>query len=364
MNTTLRNLVVLVIALAAVSVWLYSQETRRGTDLVSGSDFIKGLDLSKVDAITIQFGSQETSQRPKIVLKRDAEQFVLAEHKSYPAATDKVNTLMFTIANVQVKKLINADASDDELKAMELSPDSPRSVHVTIAGEDGKAMMAFRLGKDQASGGTTMVKDGTRQVYLSTAPVFLARSYKDFVDWALFSISPDTLDRVEQNTPQLAVERLAGKLVIMDPAAGTPLPAGPEGSQKAQQWFNQLTQLDFEDFWTRDDAQIKSLNLDFGRRLTLTMKDKVVYELELAQTKGSKEGEAKHYAALAAKVADLPSEVVINPNDDQQKLAEVEAMLAAKETAERINRAKGPWVYQISKADYDRLIKTKADFGL
>lgn len=361
MNTTVRNLAVLVIALAAVSVWVYTQQTKRGTDLVAGSDFIKGLDVSKVDTITLRFGGDTAANatdstapaKPAIVLKRDSDHFVLADQKSYPAATTKVNDLMFNIANIQVKKLVNSDASEEELKAMGLlaSSVSPRSVHVTIADSSAKPLMAFRLGKDQKNGGTYMLKDGTKQVYLSQQPVFLAQSYKDFVNWALLKVEPEKLERVEQNAPRLVVERLAGQPVLIDPENGTPLPAE---AGKAKTWLEQMAQIDFEDFYPSGDAKVQKLSFD--QELSLTLADKMIYDIKLAKDKED------HYIRLSARVADLPSEVVINPDDDKEKLAGIENMLTAKEKAETVNREKTPWVYKISKADYERLVKDKKFF--
>lgn len=366
MNTRIRNLGIIVIVLAALSVWVYTQQTKRGTDLVAGSDFIKGLDVEKVATITLRYGAAKADEskeskegkddqpgKPAIVLKRDNDRFVLADQKSYPAATAKVNDLMFKIADIQVKKLINSDASDDELKALGLLPTSvsPRSVHATIADESGKTLMAFRLGKDQKNGGTYMLKDGTKQVYVSKRPVFLAQSYRDFVDWTLLRLKPESLERVEQSQPKLVAERLAGQVVLVDPTSGNPLPSKPE---KTQQWFDQMAQIDFEDFYPATDQSVAGLNYD--QELALTFGDKMVYELKLAKDKED------HFIALSARVADLPSEVVINPDDDQQKLAGIESMITAKERAERINRQRSGWIYKISKADYERLIKTKKFF--
>lgn len=365
MNTSVRNLSILVLSLFAVSFWLYTQQTRRGVDLVEGSDFIKGLDIEKVATITLAFGkpapkgssaadgAAQTAAKASVVLKRDGERFVLAEQKSYPAATAKVNELMFNIANIEVKKLVNGDPSPEELKAMGLAQqsDNPKGLHVTITGDDGKALMAFKLGKDHKGGGSYLQKDGSPQVYLSKAPVFLAQSFRDFVDWTLLSVKPDQLDRVQQSQPSLTVERLAGKLVLM--AADTPLPSKPG---KTEEWVQQLSGIDFEDFYPLEDEAVKDLSYD--RELALTLTNKMVYQLSLAKAADQDE----HFIKLSARVADLPSEVVINPNDDKAKLAEIESMLTAKERAEQINRLRSGWVYKVSKADFDRLIKAKAFF--
>ncbi len=79
-----------VLFIIALTVFVF--ENRRGTDLVAGSDFIKGMDAEKIHKISLSFSGDKN-----IVLVRDSEHFVLENHKSYPAATEKVNNLIYKI---------------------------------------------------------------------------------------------------------------------------------------------------------------------------------------------------------------------------------------------------------------------------
>lgn len=366
-HAAVRNLAVLVVALAALSVWVYTQNTKRGTDLVAGSDFIKGLDVNKVASITLSFGAEGSAStdsestdskskaqvKPKanIVLTRNGSGFVLSDQKSYPADTAKVNDLLFAIADIQVKKLVNNDASTAEREAMGLVPSTAhprRSVRVQVTDDSGKALTGFTIGKDHQSGGSYLQKDGSSQVYLSKRSAFLAQSYKDFIDWTLVAIPSDSLERLEQSSPARVAEKLAGKWSFMDPAGGTPLPTEAD---KVQGWIQALSRVDFEGYYTLSAPEVQ--NVSFATKLSATLSNKMIYELALA--KAGKQ----HFAKLTAKVAELPSEVTINPNDDKEKLAGIEDMLTAKERADAVNRQRSPWVYVISKADYDRLITAK-----
>ena len=118
--------------LFVISIVVFINENRRGTDLLSGSDYIKGLDVGKVQKMVLSFKTEK-----KITFTRDANRFVLEDHKSYPAASDKVNDLIYKIASIRVKEKILSNAEEDDLKKYELDKQS-RPYLIELYDNDGK----------------------------------------------------------------------------------------------------------------------------------------------------------------------------------------------------------------------------------
>ena len=97
----LKTLSIFTGILFVASIFVYMNENRRGTDLLTGSDYVKGLDINKIQKISLSF-----EKGKKITLSRDSNRFVLENHKSYPAKTDKVNDLIYKIASIQVREKV------------------------------------------------------------------------------------------------------------------------------------------------------------------------------------------------------------------------------------------------------------------
>ena len=133
----LKNLSILTGILFIISIFVFVNENKRGTDLLSGSDYIKGLDVTKVEKIVLNFKEKE-----KLILKREGDRFVLENHKSYPAASDKVNDLIYKIASIQVDKKVASGVDEEDLKKYELDEKS-RHYAIELFDNDNKKNSFF-----------------------------------------------------------------------------------------------------------------------------------------------------------------------------------------------------------------------------
>ena len=71
----LQTLSLTTFVLFIASIFVYINENKRGTDLLTGSDYVKGLDINKIQKIDLSFSGDK-----KITLSRDSNRFVLENH--------------------------------------------------------------------------------------------------------------------------------------------------------------------------------------------------------------------------------------------------------------------------------------------
>ena len=149
----LKTLSILTTVLFVVSVFIHIHENRRGTDLLSGSDYIKGLDIEKVNRIVLSFQNDK-----QIVLTRSSNKFILENFNSYPASTEKINDLIYKISNIQVKEKVSSNVDEEDLAKWELDNKSKKYL-VEFFDNDGNKTVSFRVGKSNKGRGNYLYKE-------------------------------------------------------------------------------------------------------------------------------------------------------------------------------------------------------------
>ena len=82
----LKSLAAMTSILFVISLFVYTNENKRGTDLMSGSEFINGIDVNIIQKIGLKY-----KNNPEVKFTREGNGFVLESHKSYPASSEKLN---------------------------------------------------------------------------------------------------------------------------------------------------------------------------------------------------------------------------------------------------------------------------------
>ncbi len=329
--------------LFVLSLFVYTSENKRGTDLLSGSDYIKGLDIGKIHKIILSFNGNK-----KITLTRDSGRFVLENHKSYPAASDKVNELIYKVASIQVNKKITSRPSEEDLKKYELDTKSSKYL-VELYDNNGKKTVSFRVGKNHKGKGNYLYKEGQNDVYLSNATLWINSSYKDFVDTLLLDINKDKIEKISlKSDKNLEIAKKENEFKIV----------APENlkvkKDKLEEYTKSFSSIRFDDFYTLTEPKVRSLSFD--KDIKIQLKNKLVYKVSLAKDKDD------HFLRLTALLEENPRQFVVRQEDGKEELQKIEDTIKAQSDAQRLNLEKGAWVYKVNQSVYEKLAKDSKFF--
>lgn len=322
-----KHLTMMTIILFVVSLFVYSFENHRGTDLLTGSDYIKGLDVNKIQKIVLKFEGKE-----KITLNRDSQHFVLENKKSYPADTQKINELIYKIASIQVQEMVSSNSSEEELKKYELNEGAEKYL-VEIYDTEGKKTVAFRVGKNYKSKGNYLYRLGKDEIYLSNSSVWLNSSYKDFIDTLLLKIDTNKVSELEVNTDKA--------ITVSD-------------QDKINKYTKEISSIYFKDFYLPTEPKIQSL--DFSKQVKVKLKNKLIYNLNLAKNKD------EYFVKVNALLDEMPSKFVVGKDDKKEDLQKIEDVIQAQAEAQKINQHRAGWIYQVDKKVYENLNKQSKFF--
>lgn len=339
----LKTLSIFTSILFFASIFVYTNENKRGTDLLTGSDYVKGLDINKIQKISLSFSGDK-----RITLTRDSNRFVLENHKSYPASTDKVNDLIYKIASIQVKEKVASGADEDDLKKYELGEDK-RKYLVELFDNDGKKTVAFSVGKSHKGKGNYLFKEGKKEIYLSQENLWLNSSYKDFVNTVLLEVKKDDIEKVTlKSDKNLEIIKKDKEFVVENPTDKK------YKKEKAEEYAKSFSSVRFDDFYSLTEPKVQALNFD--KDIKIKLKNKLIYKVSLAKDKDD------HFVKLTALLEEAPKQFVVRQDDGKEELQKIEDVIKAQGDAQRINMEKGAWVYKVNKSVYEKLAKDSKFF--
>ena len=324
----LKTLSIFTSILFIISLFVYSSENKRGTDLLTGSDYVKGLDINKIQKISLSFSGDK-----KLILTRDSNKFVLENHKSYPADTAKVNDLIYKIASIQVKEKITSDADEDDLKKYELDISNHKYL-IELFDNNGKKTVSFRVGKSYKEKGNYLYKENKKDIYLSQSSLWLNSSYKDFINTVLLEVKKDDVEKITLKTDK--------ELEVTSE------------NKKFNEYVGALSNLKFEDFLTVTEP--KAQGLQFSKDVKVKLKNKLIYKISLAEEK------KEHFVKLRALLDEAPKQFVVSKEDGKEKLQKIEDVIRAQGDAQKLNMEKGAWIYKVNKSTYEKLAKDSKFF--
>ncbi len=339
----LKTLSIFTGILFVASIFVYMNENRRGTDLLTGSDYVKGLDINKIQKISLSF-----EKGKKITLSRDSNRFVLENHKSYPAKTDKVNDLIYKIASIQVREKVASKPDEDDLKKYELDK-GKRKYLVELYDNDGKKTVSFRVGKSYKGKGNYLFKENKEEIYLSQENLWLNSSYKDFVNTILLEVKEADIEKVSISTDKtLEIVKKDKEFVVESPSDKK------YKEEKATEFAKSFSSIKFDEFYSLTEPKVQSLN--FNKDIKIKLKNKLIYKVSLAKEKED------HFVKLTALLEEAPKQFVVRQDDGKEELLKIEDVIKAQGDAQKINMEKGGWVYKVDKAVYEKLAKNSKFF--
>ena len=313
MSAQLKKLSILTGVLFAISVLVFVNENKRGTDLLAGSDYVKGLDVGKIQKIILSFKDDQ-----KLVLNREGDHFVLENHKSYPAASDKVNDLIYKIASIKVEKKVASSVEEEDLKKYELDAKG-RKYAVELFDNNNKKTVSFRVGKSE-KGRAYLFREGDGDVYLSRSNVWINSSHKHFVDTTLLSVKSDDIDKISlKSDTQIEIVKKDKDFVVEKPKRKK------FKKEKAEEYSKSFASLRFEDFYSPSDSEVRALK--FAKKVRLRLKNKLVYEMSLTRKKKD------HFVKVSAGVDDARQSIVLKKDAGEEKLKDIGNIIEAKTSA-------------------------------
>ena len=338
----LKTLGITTAVLFVCSLMVYFYENSRSTGLISGSDYIKGLDIANIHKIILVPGKNE-----EISFVRDRDKFLISSHKSYPASNVKINDLIYKIASIQIKEKITKNPSEEDVKKYQLDKEN-KSYQIRIFDNNKKETVSFFVGKSHKEKGNYLYKKADGGIYLSNAPISFSSSYKDFIDKDLLTLKTKEIEKIH------FVSDKKVELVKKDDKYQMVTPKSRFKEDKVENYFKNFNSLKFKEYFKHDETEVSALA--FKKDIKVQLKNKLIYKLGLA-TKNK-----KYFIKINALVDDLPRQIVLKGKENKEELQQIEAMMNVQGAAQKINLEKGSWVYLVDKDIYEKLVKNYRDF--
>ncbi|HAZ11313.1 MAG: hypothetical protein A2X86_20455 [Bdellovibrionales bacterium GWA2_49_15] len=323
---TLKKIILLTLCLFVASLIVYFVENKRGTDLVADAELIKGLDVSAIYRVEIKFKGDQG-----INMVREENLFVLKDHKGHPASMERLNDLIFNLANIQVREKVEDSASEHDLKNYGLDAGG-RVALVQIYGQKGDKLLGLTVGKNYKTFGNYVQKEGQSGVYLSSEQIHLSSIYKDYIETRLLQIPSEDIAKVEV--------QINGK-------------KGPVKKEKTQDYFTTFNVVAFDDYFRPDESDVRGLN--FVDEVKVFLKNKLTYRLSFARA-----GE-KSFLKVHALLDEMPDQIEIKKTDSPERLKEIDGMARAQAEAQHFNILKAPWIYRIDENTAKKILKDPKD---
>lgn len=339
----LKTLSLFTSILFLASIFVYTNENKRGSDLLAGSDYIKGLDINKIKKISLSFNDNK-----KIILTRDSDRFLLETHKSYPASIDKVNDLIYKIASIQVKEKVLSGPDEEDLENYELN-EKKRKYLVELFDNEGRKTVSFSVGKSHKGKGNYLLKDGKKDVYLSKNNLWLNSSYRDFINTVLLEVKKSDIEKVSLVSDKNLNIIHKDKAFVIENHTDKKYK-----NEKVEEYINNFSSVRFEEYYPLRDPKVQGSNFD--KDIKISLKNKLTYKLSLAKDKSD------HFMKLTALLEEVPNQFVVKKDDGKEELQKIEDVIKAQGDAQKINLEKGTWVYEIDKSTYEKLSKDSTFF--
>lgn len=334
-------------SLFVISVLVFINEHRRGTGIIEGSDFIKGLDVDKISKLVI-FGEKKEN----IAFVRTRDLFVIENYHNYPASSKKINDLLYRISSIQVADMITNNK--EQHKVLKVAIDDFK-YHIVAYGRNNKTLFDFYVGDTYKIRGNYLRMAQDDQVYLGMTGVYLNTDKLSYFEKELFKLDPKNIQEVAIRTPKNKFELIKKD----DKEYQIKNKKGKFDKEKINSFIKTLTKIDLKEAYPYDGIntpnELKSLKFD--KSCDITLSNKIVYKLQFANR------DEKYYLKLMTSLDESGQKnYVISKNDGKEKLQGIADLMTAQKIANYQNLKHGQWLYMVSKADYEKFVKDMKHF--
>lgn len=336
-----RNMLLVVVALFLLSALTYRQSVGRADRFQRGQVFLANLNPDDVATITVSKGDE------KVTLRRQADRFLVAEKRDYPASNSSVNKLLRDLLEIGLEREVGRGES---LQAeLEIEPLGPETVEVQLEGSGDQEMVRMRVGKTFDEGPGNYVQRFDEEdpaIYLTSSGVHASTEVGTYLDKLIVDHERTEVSIV--SGADFLLERPAdgGDLTVADLPAGEKVKSSEVGRLESA-----LSGLRFDEVFVADANEV--VGLLFEPALEIGLVDGSSYVLFLAQR------EEKTYLRIQGQ--NEVQQVAITVDEAEEELREKAEMLTRADEIDAFNSFHGSWVYEIGDLTAKKLRLTRKD---
>ncbi|NQT19485.1 MAG: peptidylprolyl isomerase, partial [Planctomycetes bacterium] len=339
-NKKLTILVVVAMAMLALTVALHLGTGRPAGDFVPGAALIQGLDPAAIHKIIIKKGTESAT------LTRHGKAFAVAEKDNYPASVKEINDLIIKSLEIRcAEKITDSEKSHADLGVTE---DSQDALSVSLLGAKDEPLIGFITGKSsEKSSGVYVRLQGKNTVYRTESPLWMAAQPTSYINTDLTSVDKKDVERVEVTTPEdsYTISRVDDKKIALQNI--------PEGKRvkgtEHENVFHALAGLRLTDV----KAAVEN-KYNWDTTYACHLENGLSYTVRLAKNDG------KHYISLSA-TGPRGDSIEISKDESDEELKKKEAILLAMEKASKSNTRHAQWIYEISGYNAENMRKPFAE---
>ncbi len=347
MSMKTKKLLITAIVLFFISLVTYHFEHRRGVEVVSGTEFIKGLDISKVERVLLKGKDQK-----ELDLVKDGNIFVLANHGSFPVDTLKINEFLYKISDIQI-----AEKVSDSAKSYDSYGVAENQAEATVAlfGKDNKKLVEFLVGSKNKNSGNYIRTSGSVETFVTNQPLSVETTRDFFIDKTVLASKSDSVSsiNVTNRSGKFSITNIDKKFVL---TGGDPAKVD---DSKIEEFVRAFENISFSDFFEASDARVQ--NIIFDNRYEIQNSNMLTYVMELG-TNSASEKERKYYFKVSSNIADLPAQVELKKDASKEELEKLNSMLLSRDQMAVFNNKNIRWIYELTEYKFKLLAKNSKDF--
>ena len=336
-----RNLLLVVAVLFLLSALTYRQSAGRADRFQRGQVFLANLNPDDVATIVVSQGDES------VTLRRQADRFLVAEKRDYPASNSSVNKLLRDLLEIGLEREVGRGES---LQAeLEIEPVGAETVEVELVGSGDQEMVRMRLGKTFEEGPGNYVQRFDEEdpaIYLTSSGVHVSTDVGTYLDKLIVDHERSEVSFVSGTDFLLERPVDGGDLALAD------LPADQQvKSSEISRLESVLSDLRFDEVYVADANEV--VGLEFDPALEIGLMDGSGYVLSLARR------EEKTYLRIRGQ--NEVQQVAITVDEAEEELREKAAMLTRADEIDSFNSFHGSWVYEIGDFTAKKLELTRKD---
>jgi len=341
MSKVNRNLLLAVAALFLLSFLTYLQSVGRADRFQRGQLFLANLNPDDVATITVSKGEE------RVTLRRQADRFLVAEKRDYPASNSSVNKLLRDLLEIGLEKEVGRGESLQSDLGIE--PVGAETVEIQLAGSGDQEMVRMRLGKTFEDGPGNYVQRFDEEdpaIYLTSSGVQISTDVGTYLDKLLVDHESSKVSFV--SGADFLVERPeeGGDLALADLSAGEEVK-----SSEISRLGSVLSGLRFDEVFVADATEVAGLRFDPA--LEIGLLDGSGYVLSMAKR------DETTYLKIRGQ-SDV-QQVAITVDEAEEELREKAAMLTRADEIDDFNSFHGSWIYEIADFTAKNLQLTRRD---
>jgi Domain of unknown function (DUF4340) len=359
-----RLLILSFITLIIIVAAVISSKGRAPQTVIESAELFPGLkdQINSIAGITIESASGTLN------LKKQGEDWLIAEAGDYPARFDKVKQTVLTLADMKIQSEKTSNpALFSELGVEDITAEKSTSQLLSLKDGSGNALASVITGDLRTSDiagdtGVYVRKPGANETWLASGVIQVSSDVIEWIEQNLVNIADDRIldTRIEHpDGSVLAISRAKGQ----EDFAVTEIPEGKES--RSAYFINQtgtiLSNLTVENVKAREGFVFP----DTATKTTVRTYEGLIASITTANIEGANyialdfTVDESLMTATATATSDKPEQEAIVIGEPEKK-AETAPIDVRKEAAE-LNSKVTRWVYTIPSSKYALLVKKVTD---